>query len=157
MNTQLVKVGSQVNWKYVGLGALVLTLILYIYFTGKKAGRMGKPNIVKLPKDIELPTDANGNVIEDPVIKGEEIRAIAIALYEDMEDTPFTGHDYEPYLQWNRLNNAGFVAVYNDFNTQYHSMDEGTLREWIKSQYYAMDGGLIDDVILPRMLALNLV
>lgn len=139
-------VASKVNWKYVLIGVIILALLLYIYFAGKRAGKIGKPNIVGLPKDIG-----------GTPIAGNQIREISTGLYDDMEETPWSGHNYTYYNEWVKLSDTGFVAVYNDFNEQYSSLGEGTLKAWIMSQTYTFDGGLISDIILPRMAKLNLV
>ena len=139
-------VASKINWKYVIIGLIILALILYIYLSGKKAGKIGKPNIVDLPKDV-------GGV----PVEGNQIREISTALYDDMEETPWSGHNYTYYNKWAQLSDTGFVAVYNDFNNQYSNLGEGTLKAWIMSQTYSFDGGLISDIILPRMGRLNLV
>jgi hypothetical protein len=140
--------------KQMVIGLLVFAAILFIYFKGKAAGKLGKAKKVKLPNDI-IGGGSNTDPNTGQIINGSKIRSISVALHDDMNGYNVTGHDMTPYKDWVTLSNTGFVAVYNDFNKQYFSEGNGTLKEWIVDEMYR--DSLVDDIILPRMASLNLV
>lgn len=147
------QVAKKINWTYVIIGALIIGLILYIYFTGKAAGKRGKATIIDLPNDIPGPVQTPGS--QGISATAGDIRRIATAMHDEMDGFNYSGHDYTPYEEWARLSDTGFVAVYNDFNKQYFSEGEGTLKEWLQNETFTL-GDIIDEVILPRMGRLNL-
>lgn len=140
------QVAAKINWKYVIIGALILGLILYIYFTGKAAGKRGKVNVIPLPNDLAPNT---------PQVNAGDVRRISTALYDEMNGFNWGGHDYTPYNEFSRLSDMGFVAVYNDFNKQYQGLGKGTLKQWLIDEIFTV-GDVVDDVILPRMAKLGL-
>lgn len=146
---------KKVNWKKVIIALLIIALVLYIYFKGKAAGKQGKAKYVDIPADIiggnASGSDANIGQVET----GAKIRQIAIGLHDDMDGYNWLGHDMKYYKEWVTLSNAGFVAVYNDFNKMYMSEGKGTLKQWLVDEMYR--DSLVDDIILPRMASLNLV
>lgn len=148
-------VASKINWKWVIIGALIIALILYIYFTGKAAGKRGKAVVIDLPKDIPgavtTPTTQTGTI----TATAGDIRRISTALFDEMDGFNYSGHDYTPYEEWARLSDTGFVSVYNDFNGMNFNKGEGTLKDWLKNETFVF-GSIVDEVIFPRMARLNL-
>ena len=141
-------VASKINWKWVIIGVLIIALILYIYFTGKAAGKKGKAVVIDLPKDI--PGDNSQGI----TTTAGDIRRIATAMHDEMNGFNWSGHDYTPYEEYSRLSDTGFVAVYNDFNKRYFSEGNGTLKQWLIDENFY--GSVVDQIIFPRMARLNL-
>jgi len=139
-------------WKQVLIVALIIFVLVYIWYQGKKSGEAGKPKQTDIPIDI---FGSSGNVLVD----GGKVRRIATELHNDMDGFNI-GHDDEIYTEFSTLSDSETTAVYNDFNERYFSEGEGTLTEWIQAEYFMGTVGfswtIIDDVILPKLLRLNL-
>jgi hypothetical protein len=135
-------------WKQILIGLIVLLFLLYIYFQGKKSGKKGQSLQVDVPLDVVI----GGNV----AIDGTKVRQIATELHNDMDGYNWQGHDEEIYNRYSQLSDSEFISVYNDFNTRYFNEGEGTLFEWIDNETYVGYWDVIENVILPRMAALNL-
>ena len=133
-------------WKQLLIVAVVLFILFYIWYRGKKAGESGKPKHIGLTNDFVI----GGTMSVD----GGKVRRIATLLHDDMDGFNF-GHDDQIYNEFAALSDTEFVAVYNDFNNQFFSEGEGTLKEWIISEVYG-DWTIIEDIILPKMARLNL-
>lgn len=141
-------VASKINWKWVIIGTLIIALILFIYFKGKAAGKLGKAKVIDLPKDI--PGDNSQGI----TTTAGDIRRISTALHDEMNGYNWNGHNYAPYEEFARLSDTGFVSVYNDFNSMYHSEGNGTLKQWLTDENFF--GSVVDQIIFPRMARLNL-
>jgi len=139
--------------KYLIYGIIVLVILLAVYFKGRAAGLLTKPKQIDIPKDI-IGGESGGNTPTGGIETGAEIRSVATALFDDMSGFNWSGHDMTPYKRLLALSNSGFVAVYNDFNTRYYGLGEGTLKEWLMNESFR--DNLVTDVIIPRMQTLNL-
>jgi hypothetical protein len=79
-------------------------------------------------------------------------------LYEDLDGANWGYHDSDLYNELLTIDDALFVAVYNDFNEFYRSeMDAGeTLRNWIDDDSF-INGASLADAVMSRMDTFNLM
>jgi hypothetical protein len=135
-------------WKQFLIAGLILFVLIYIWYRGKKSGEAGKPKVIDIMPDI---FDPNSGAV---VVDGSKIRRIATSLHDDMDGFNW-GHDDQVYQEFAGLSDSEFTAVYNDFNERYYAEGNGTLKEWIDDEIYG-NWTIIDDVIMPKMNRLNL-
>jgi hypothetical protein len=107
------------KYKVILISAVVvIAIVLTIYFVGKKAGKRAADN----PWQAPLPNDSGNNGV---AIDAAKVRSIADDLYTDLKKIDWLimwdNRDFNVYEQWDSLSDAGFVAVYNDFNARFSS------------------------------------
>jgi len=136
---------TKLPWNKILIGAIVYIILYIIYKQGVKSGKFGKPTRVKPPKDLLN-------------ITGAEVRRISTALYNDMEGYNWSGHAPEPYQDLSRLNDTSLTAVYNDFNEQYATLEEGSLYGWLREESFLdfSTADVVEKIILPRMVKIGL-
>ena len=136
---------EKLPWNKIIIGVVIFIILYIIYRQGVKSGKFGKPTRVKPPED-----ELN--------ISGAEIRRISTALYNDMEGFNWGGHEPEPYEDLSRLNDTSLAVVYNDFNDQYATLEEGTLYEWLQGESFTdfETANTVEQTILPRMVKIGL-
>ena len=108
----------------------------------------------KLPQ-ADVPSD-NANAEPTP----EEHNAaneMARALYADMDGFSIN-HDTDLYRDFAQMSDKLFVLTYNRFNALYEEQDNGTLREYMKVDWFGSTiWETISNIIFPRMDRLNLL
>ena len=134
---------------YIGLAALAALILGWLIF--RKRGVEQAP----LPADNPLSPGA-GQLTQE---EARQVREISISLYQVLKgwalDIFF--RDPEPYQDFMGLSDRLFVAVYNDFNTNY-SDGKDTLRNWINNDLYYGGSRAYHaiEMIITRMNRLNL-
>ena len=74
-----------------------------------------------------------------------------------MDGLNFNGHDSPLYAAYLIEPYAIFAGVYNDYNAMYNAENEGTLNEWLQSEYFYLASEQANvDSIISRMAANNL-
>lgn len=130
------------------IASLVLLFLVglawFFYKRGKK-----QVTLQYLPG--ELPGNpSSGNVIG---ASNDEIKSIAIALYQDMNGFNAFGHNYEPYQRAVQLSNNDLLKLYNTFNTMYQGQSGETLTQWISNERYTSVD--LPSAIISRLSKLN--
>lgn len=127
-----------INWfnalSFQGKLIVVVILILLIWLLWRKFGY--KFQQLTQARDIQLLPG------EDSLLTSEQrsnAKDIAQCIYNDIEDTPITGHDYDCYEQALALTDLelNFLA---DYYKKYLASGK-TLYKDIDSQYYITSGG----------------
>ena len=133
---------------YVIVAVVLAVAIFFVYRAGRK-----KATVEQAP----LPDDTPEGAIPTP-LDVNIVREMSASLYSDMKGWNFWNRDQEVYKRYAQSSDRMFVAVYNDFNNQYISDDNGTLRQWLDDEIVSGEGDtLINETIIPRMIRLNLV
>jgi hypothetical protein len=121
---------------------IVLILLVVIkrnwYKVKKFLNPQGEDNI---PASLQDP-NSQGGMSEARKIY---IESITSEIYDDIESTPWSGHDYEPYNQ--------ATALYDDElkhmgNYYFNHLTKGkeSMSDAIDSQYYTWDSGTVADL-----------
>ena len=140
------------NWLYILIFLIVVSVLIGVYFSGKKSGKKGKPEILELLNDVAgQPLGEN---------EAREVREIALSLFDDLDGVNSYGRDEKVYQDFAALGNKQFAAVYEDFNNMYFKLEKGTLKDWIDDDYTLWgteEYNLKNNIILPRFAKLGLV
>ena len=126
------------------VGVIVISIIAY--FTGKNSSGI---KIKPLP---HLSLWGSG------LTQGEssDIRSYSDLLYQDLNEI-WGYRNMDVYIDLLAENDTILTGVYNDFNSQYADLGEGSLTEWIQDEVFISSGQQITkDALLSRMIALNL-
>jgi hypothetical protein len=112
---------SKITW--IIIGTLAAVLILYLVFR-------------KNANTKTAPQDVPGNASLSPADL-EKVRTISQDLYDEFNGISwnFLFRGSSPLDAMMLLSDSMFVAVYNDFNTNFAS-DGKTLRQWILGDWY---------------------
>jgi hypothetical protein len=106
---------------------VVIGFIVFIYFIGRRSAK------VKI-EQVPLPTDQpNGSQINSS--DASHVRQISQAIHDDLSGISWGFHNAQPYNDMLSLSDTLFVAVYNDFNNLFSAENDGTMRDWLKSDY----------------------
>lgn len=136
------------KWFWIIL--VVIGIILFIYLSGRAAGKRF------VPKDVQIPIDTQPDGSTSTFNPGPYTDAI----FNDIDEI-FGFHSSVPYEALNKLSNSGLVAVYNDWNRRYYSKDNETIVQAIQGEIAIInpfsDFGGIKRAILQRYESLNLV
>ena len=120
---------------YIFGGAILLIVLIAVYFSGKKAGKGNRPKSKPLPTGGEgipiVGRDSDGNPISwDP-------EPLAKELYSVMEGILDTEAEQEgTFGKALALTDDQLTALYNRFNALYYDEDEATLTEWIDAEWW---------------------
>lgn len=121
--------GLPVLWQIV----IVVAIILIVYYFYNKT----KTKFVELtnPHEIVLLQGESSTITPQ---RQSEIKLIGQNIFNDIEDTPFTGHNYDVYNQALSLtdNELNYLA---DYYKQFLSIGKSLWSE-IDSQYYVTSG-----------------
>jgi hypothetical protein len=135
------------NTKYASIGAMaVLALVMFTYYKGRASG---SPLIEQAP----LPVNKGLSNTDQ-----QFVRELVLKLYDALKGFGNIFRDDTPFIRLATSPDKIFIATYNDFNTLYGKEDNGTLRDWIKDDWYyagTQTSGAVT-TILGRMDALNL-
>ena len=131
------------------LGAVVVIALIVLVVRASKKNTTIVP--VPLPNPVVSSGSGSGSTVTIP---GETIRAITLALFDDMDGFNYLGHNMKPYEDLLTGSDSLIVSVYNDFNTLYIGQNKGTLRDWIEDENFNQFG--ITDALLMRFNSLNL-
>ena len=94
-----------IQTKYIVIGVLVLALLAFVYFTGKKSGNKQKPKPLKLPN--------NGSGIPEDWSPVNDV----VRLYEAMDGM---GTDEEAiYWVLTGKTDDQLAAIYNEYGNRY--------------------------------------
>jgi hypothetical protein len=117
------------QWKII----LVIVVILLLWLLWRKFGYKFQQLIQ--PRDIQLLPGESGNLSSEQESNAKDI---AQCIFNDIEDTPVSGHEYDCYQQALDLTDKelNFVA---DYYKKYLATGK-TLYKGIDSQYYITDG-----------------
>ena len=105
-----------------------------------------------IPKPLP---DNNGLTAE----QNEMVRSLSGRLYQDMDGATLgITRDIEAWQQLMGLPNNMFIAVYNDFGSQYYTLGNGSLVQWIEDEWtwYDTEGIAGRSDVLARFASLNL-
>jgi len=122
------------------IAVVVITVLIFIYKKGKKAGGVEQADLPKDGKGVTLSNDDKSDV-----------RRISDQLYRQVKDY---GFDDDYLTELNKQSDTVFVAVYNDFNTNYYKEIEKTLKVAIDDEWF-IDSD-IKKTFLDRCSRLNL-
>jgi hypothetical protein len=130
--------------KYFLIPFFLLIILASVYFIGKSAGKIGTPKHKKLPN--------GGSGISngfDPAVQGKELYSVmkGVFTFGSTKDIAFA--------KLLSLSDDELTAVYNWFNTEYASEDQGTMYEWISNEEMFKSGVHLE--ILQKMRYLKLV
>lgn len=135
-------------WKPIVIVAIVVTIALVIYYAGKD-----KASIKPTPLPHLTTWGQNGGLT---VSDSEAIRKTTLALFADLNGFS-TGHDLNLYESLAEQSDTRIVAVYNDFNELYIEEGNGTLKEWVRDDYfYSWELDTVNN-LLGRFDTLNLI
>lgn len=128
--------------------AIILVVILIIYFLGKRKGKKYTPQEVELPNDTQgasVPLNWNPGTITDDI-------------FEDLDEVAGT-HSAMPYNNALTLSNSQLVAVWNDWNNRYfESFDNKTMTQAIQgdSSFWNYAWALATESLVKRFDSLGL-
>ena len=139
-----------------------IIIVLYFIFSSKnkkKAEDKEKDKKAKKAAEVKIvpPEDPNKPISEE---KKEDLEGFANALYQDMENTAFTGHRTELYKKFagSYFTDNEFTLICDAFNKIDQVVekfkedeDEGFIRTWINSEVFWGDGATYQEQILERM------
>lgn len=148
-------------WMWI-LGAVVVAALIVVILKKMKQPKVINLSPVPIPPPVNnagatgsTGTDTGtGGVGTSPTVTGEQIRAITLALYEDMDGFNWIGHNMQPYEDLAHGSDQLNVSVYNDFNALYLNEGKGTLKKWILDEQFAQSD--TTDLVLDRFSTLNL-
>tara|TARA_R110000824_G_scaffold284734_1_gene472973 strand:+ start:4741 stop:5175 length:435 start_codon:yes stop_codon:yes gene_type:complete len=127
------------------VGVIVIAIIAYFTGKGSKKGVQIKP----MP---HLTLWGGGITQED----SSDIRSYSDLLYQDMTEIWGT-RNMEVYIDLLAEDDGILTGVYNDFNSQYAELDEGSLTQWIQDEVFiGSNQQVTKDALLSRMIGLNL-
>ena len=123
---------------------LGLAVIIYIYYKGKKAGRVYIPDVDYIKDQKMILANFNPNILAD------ELHRVMCGLFT-LAGTKDAA--------WLKLLNVGtdnmIIAVYNTFNQRYGSEGKGSLTKWIDDEtYYDLLTG-VKGKLLTKLRSLN--
>lgn len=122
---------------------VVISIILTIYFSGKKAGKTGTFSEGAVTDDsVTIPGENQVTLTHDEESK---IRVMVSKLYKDMDGLNIWGNNMDIYNDYASMSDKLFVLTYNLFNKLYESQGYGTLRDWIDDEQ-GLFGGIIDTI-----------
>ena len=104
---------------------LVIAIAYYIYKEGK--------NLLNTIT-VNVPVDLTGNSLTN-VLTAEEktiVKQTARQFFDDWDGISYGVRNKKPYETMAAASDKVFVAIYNEFNTQYG--DGQTFREWMDSE-----------------------
>lgn len=140
--------------KYLVIGGIILALALiiglWLYFSGKAAGkRKGSIN-------LSNPGAPDGSA---PVASEAEIRQMAQKLFQDMDGLNWRGHNIQVWQDFLTMSDNDVIRVYNEFNTKYQKETAQSLTEWVNSEVGAGTDGwsTIKPTVLQRFSKLKLI
>lgn len=141
--TNKINFNSPTTW--VGL-VIAVGLLIYLI------NRVTKAKSAPPPKPVNLPWGFGLSVADSDLI-----REYSIKLHDDMDGLNFNGHDSPLYAAYLIEPPEVFAGVYNDYNAMYFAENEGTLNEWLQSEYFYLASEQANvDAIIARMAANNL-
>lgn len=138
--------GNVFKNKWFWIVVVVLGIILFIYFSGRAAGRKFVPKDVIIPSDTQ-PIGSTGNFNPGPYTD---------AVYNDINT--FLPHSTAPYDDLIKLSNSQLVAVYNDWSQRYYSKSNETMVQALKGESSLFNVAWVYgvDAVLKRFASLNL-
>lgn len=142
-------IGSQIKLIVIGVILLIILISgILLYRSGKKSGAT-KINISNPPLD-----DAGG-----AGISASEISNLSDEIYRDMKGVNGFGHNTDIWQKFLALSDTDVVKVYNEFNTDYQTESEQTLKEWVynESAAFQPQWSIVKETVLQRFAKLNLV
>jgi hypothetical protein len=115
--------------KYLIIGGVILVLALgiglYLYFSGKAAGkRAGSINL----------SSSGGPDGNAPAASVSEVRQLAGKLYADMDGINFWGHNLDVWKDFLAMSDEDVIRVYNEFDTEYQKKTGQSLTQWVNSE-----------------------
>jgi len=143
---------------------VAIFLVLYFIFSSKKSKKqkeLEKENRRKKAAEVKIapPEDPNQPITQ---ARKEDLKGFAHALFQDMEDTPMSGHTTDLYKKFSSsyFTDNEFTLICAAFNKipavveQYE--DEGFIRKWISGEVLWGNGATYKDLILQRMNRLGI-
>jgi len=127
--------------------SIIALIVIVLAYTWYKKTRL---------TTADVPNDEPGATPTQAEI--DKANELARALYTNLDGVtnPFS-RNMQPYKNLMQASDKIFVMTYNRFNTLYQMAGKGTLREWLKTDWFTQnDWEYITDTIFPRMDKLNL-
>lgn len=125
--------------------AIVLILLVYVYFKGKKDGKLNIKDAPYLFGSEGIPKGFNPNILAD------DLHDVMSGLFT------LSGTKDKAFQKLINLNTDDMViAVYNAFNKKYGAEGNGTLTQWIDDERYYDPFTGAKDKALQRLRSLRL-
>lgn len=113
------------NQGWIIIAVIALGVAIYIYFKGKKDGKIYIPDAPYINGANAIPAGWNPNILADK-------------LYKAMNDIFVLSGTKD--AAWKELLNLStddmIIAVYNTFNKKYGTKGKGSLTEWVNDEIY---------------------
>lgn len=135
---------------------LIIVAVVFVIFIaiGIWFYRKGKKTTTIAPVPNDNP-NSNSPANNPAGVSDAQIAQIRDELYNEMNGVSLW-RDTTPFINYMGLSDTDFVRVYNAFNSKYQAEGNGTLKDWIDSEYGIGEFGTVKDQILSRMGRLNL-